>query len=208
MSPNIHPGAIVCLIKLQLVALIAVLFMSGAPGASIAAPVNARVMTTQYFELVLARGDAAAIAAIVAPDALLHTPEGDFRGHTGLSAFTAKLESSFSGLRFVTADATIEGDYAAVQWTMSGTHTGNYLGVNSTCVAISVSGIAMLRFDESRITEQWIEYDRMALVQQLQSLSQVDTHSQSACAPSTAPTPTEQPVPVCGPDCDKPRGYR
>ena len=205
MSSLPHPTVIVCLIKLQLVALIAALFLAGTSGPATAAPVNARVMTSQFFELVLAQGDVAAMAAIVAPDAMLHTPEGDFRGHTGLSAFSDRLGSSFSGLAFTIGDTAIEGDYAAVQWAMSGTHTGDYLGVASTCTGFSVTGIAMLRFDDSRIAEQWIEYDRMALVQQLQALSQIDTHSQSACANSNAPEPVPT-APVCGPDCDKPRG--
>jgi len=207
MSPLTHSSAIVCLIKVQLVALIAALFLAGASGSAAAAPVNARVMTSQFFALVLARGDVAVMAAIVAPDAQLHTSEGDFRGHYGLSAFSDRLGASFAGLAFTTGEATIEGDYAAVQWSMSGTHIGNYLGVPSTCAHVSVSGIAMLRFDDSRIAEQWIEYDRMALVQQLQALSQLDTHSQSACATATEPEPVPT-APVCGPECDKPHGNR
>ena len=207
MSPLPHSSVIVCLIKVQLVALIAALFLAGTSGPATAAPVNARVMTTQFFEHALARGDIAVIAAIVAPDAQLHTPEGDFRGHYGLSAFSDRLGASFSDLVFSTSNVTIEGDYAAVQWAMSGTHHGNYLGVSSTCAHVSVSGIAMLRFYDFRIAEQWIEYDRMALVQQLQALSELDTHSQSACATETEPEPVPT-VPVCGPDCDKPRGNR
>jgi hypothetical protein len=206
MTIHLPGGAIACLIKVQLVALIAALLFGIAPGAGVAAPPNARIIAGQYFDLVLASGDLTAMAAVVAPNALLHTPEGEFKGYSGISDFSDTLGTAFANLTFSSGDVTVDGDYAAMRWTMSGTHLGNYGGVAATCTHVSVSGLAMLRFDDLQISEQWITYDRLALVQQLQALAEIDTHSQDACAPS-APVPTpDAPIPACGPECTKPRG--
>jgi predicted ester cyclase len=196
--------------RFVLLTVVVSLLLTGATttGASQDGPqVNPQIVTTHLFEMVLARGDFATMAAIVAPDVLIHTPEGEFRGYTGMVAFGDTLGAAFSGISFAASDPIVEQEMMSLRWSMSGNHTGSYHGVAATCTFVSISGVTTLRLDGSRIAEQWFDYDRMALVSQLEALSAVDTHSQGACSPVSPPNP-EPTIPPCGPECDKPHGNR
>jgi predicted ester cyclase len=119
--------------------------------------------------------------AMLAPDAAIHTPEGEFRGHDGAAAFAGVLGSSFSDLSFTTREPTLEGDVAAVQWTMTGIHTGTYQNLEPNCSAVAITGIAIFRFDDVQIVEQWIQYDRLALVQQIVDFAAIDANTRPGC---------------------------
>jgi len=184
---NIHRFSrrIVCPFTSQLVLLVMAFLMSASPVA--AAPPDAPVMAIQYFDAILGDLDHGAAAAIVSADALIHTPEGQFRGYEGAGQFAATLRNAFSSVQFVTQEPLLTGDLATVQWTMTGIHTGAWLGLEPTGAQVSVSGIAVFRFDDLAIVEQWIAYDRMSLVDQIQAHAL--THS-------------------CDADCLRPRGNR
>ena len=114
-------------------------------------------------------------ATIVSADASLHTPEGDFVGYEGAGQFAASLRNSFSEVRFVTQEPSLTGDLATVQWTMTGFHTSDYQGLAGGGAPISLHGLAVLRFDDRVIVEQWIEYDRLALVDQIEMFALIDS---------------------------------
>jgi predicted ester cyclase len=139
-------------------------------------------MTAEYFTLVLAELDVVAMKAILAPDAAIHTPEGEFRGHDGTAAFAGTLGAAFSDLSFTTGEPTLEGDAAAVRWTMTGIHSGDYLDHEPNCSAVVVTGIAIFRFDDVQIVEQWIQYDRLALARQMEAFAAIDASTRPGCA--------------------------
>ena len=182
MTPQPHSPVITCLLKLQLIAVVALLLAGSGQGAASAAPVNARVMTAEYFTIVLAELDFETITAIVAPNAAIHTPEGEFRGHEGASAFAGTLGAAFSDLTFTTGEPALEGNVVAVQWMMTGIHTGDYLDQQPNCSAVVVNGIAIFRFDDVQIVEQWIQYDRLALVRQMEAFAAIDASTRHGCA--------------------------
>jgi len=166
---NIHSYSrrIVCPFKSQIVILVTALLMSVSPAA--AAPPDAPVMSVQFFEAVPGGLDVDVAAAIVASDALIHTPEGDFVGSEGAGQFAATLQESFSNVSFATQEPSVVGDFATVRWTMTGIHSGSYHGLQATGADVSVDGIAILRFDDLAIVEQWIAYDRLSVMIQIQS---------------------------------------
>ena len=61
-----------------------------------------------------------------------------------------------------------EGDTVAVQYTVEGTHTGEYQDVEPTGHTVEWTGMAMYRIEDGRIAEIWIEEDRLGLLQQLE----------------------------------------
>lgn len=63
---------------------------------------------------------------------------------------------------------TAEDDVVAVQYTVEGTHTGEYQDIEPTGHTVEWSGLAMYRIADDRIAEIWIEEDRLGLYQQLE----------------------------------------
>ena len=63
-----------------------------------------------------------------------------------------------------------EGDTVTVQYTVSGTHSGEYPDVQPTGNAVEWTGMAMYRIEDDEIAEVWIEADRFGLLEQLQAV--------------------------------------
>jgi steroid delta-isomerase-like uncharacterized protein len=64
-------------------------------------------------------------------------------------------------------DMVAEGDKLAVRWTVQGTHRRELLGIPSTGKHVRFSGISIYRLAEGKIAEQWEQWDRLPLLQQL-----------------------------------------
>lgn len=172
---NIHRFSrrIVCPFESHLMIVLTALLMSVAPAA--AAPTDAPLMSIQFFDAVLGEMDLDVAATIVSADALIHTPEGEFVGYEGAGQFAISLRDSFSEVTFVTHEPSLAGDLATVQWTMTGVHTGDYQGLAAGGAPVSVHGLAVLRFDDRAIVEQWLAYDRLALIDQIEMFALTDS---------------------------------
>ena len=98
----------------------------------------------------------------------------DFVHHGRVDRDLENFKEAYVGLRnsfpdgFFTIDAMIaEGDKVAVRYTFKGTHTGLYENVAATGVRFSLSGMMIWRLVGSRIAENWIFFDRLALLEQI-----------------------------------------
>jgi steroid delta-isomerase-like uncharacterized protein len=60
-----------------------------------------------------------------------------------------------------------QGDQVAVRYTLEGTHQGPFAGVPGTGKRVTLSGIAIFRLAEGRITEGWGCADFLGFFQQL-----------------------------------------
>lgn len=67
-----------------------------------------------------------------------------------------------------TEEMIAEGDLVSVRYSVSGTHTGNYRDIEPTGHTVEWSGIAMYRIEDGKITEIWLEEDRLGLLEQLE----------------------------------------
>jgi len=76
-------------------------------------------------------------------------------------------KSAFPDLKITVNLAIAEGDLVAVLWTGTGTNTGEGNGFPATGQKGELRGITIWRIQGGRITEEWSEFDRMDIVQQL-----------------------------------------
>jgi predicted ester cyclase len=118
---------------------------------------------------VLNQGQLDVIAEIYLPQYVLHAPvgTGDTVGYDGLRQRVIDFRTGFPDLHFTVETIILEGDDAAVRWTLAGTHTGPFVGIEPTGRAIRVPGILMLRFAGDRVVEGWSGFDALDLMQQL-----------------------------------------
>ena len=55
----------------------------------------------------------------------------------------------------------------AFLWVLTGTHSGEFMGIPPTGKKATVPGTSVLRFDGSLIAEAWSRWDRLSLLEQL-----------------------------------------
>src|SRR5438445_10388637 len=69
------------------------------------------------------------------------------------------LRAAFPDGHRTSDDIIPEGDKVVVRGTMTGTHTGEFMGIPATGKAVEISGIDITRFENGQSTEQWGQWD-------------------------------------------------
>jgi SnoaL-like polyketide cyclase len=79
--------------------------------------------------------------------------------------------SAFLDQQFTVDDILAADEAAACRWTLTGTHSGPFLGVEMTARHVEVSGMDFFHISRERITEFWRSMDLRALLNQLEAAS-------------------------------------
>jgi len=64
-------------------------------------------------------------------------------------------------------DTIEEGDRVIARWTMSMTHTGDFLGIKPTNKRVTVNGMSIQQFKNGQIVAGWDNWDQLGLLVQL-----------------------------------------
>jgi len=108
------------------------------------------------------------LSDVLADDVVEHGVHEEFHGPEDVIEY---LDSHFQAFPDYSGEAGLvvaEDDVVAVQYTVEGTHTGEYQGVEPTGHTVEWTGLAMYRIEDGEIAEIWIEEDRLGLLQQLE----------------------------------------
>ena len=115
----------------------------------------------------------AAIDEFYAPDFVNHSaPPGMPHDLEGLKALIGMYFGAFPDLQLTAEFQVAEGDKVVVRWIVTGTHTGELMGIPATGKSIRTTGIAINRIVGGKIAEVWFESDQMDMMQQLGVISQ------------------------------------
>ena len=109
---------------------------------------------------------------VVAEDLL--TPKimpGVPQGLEGAKAAHQIMLAGFPDYQTTIDELIAEGDKVVARITMTGTHTGSFMGVPPTGRFISFTGIYIARVVNGKIVEHWGEEDGVGLLQQMGILS-------------------------------------
>ena len=106
---------------------------------------------------VIQNGNRTAFEALVAPDFVNRSaPPGAPSGPESLWAtFEHMLRPALSGLEVAIHDQIAEGDKVTTRKTISGTHTGPFVGVAPTGKAVSIDVIDVVRVRNGQYVEHW-----------------------------------------------------
>jgi steroid delta-isomerase-like uncharacterized protein len=89
------------------------------------------------------------------------------QGLEGAKAAHRIMVAGFPDYQTLIEDMISEGDKVAARIKMTGTHTGEFMGVPPTGRRISFTGIYLARIANGKIVEHWGEEDTVSLLQQL-----------------------------------------
>lgn len=122
-----------------------------------------------YFDVLEQHTDGAVadLEEYVADDVVNHNPvssdDVEIGDTHGIAAFRRHLEAlttAFPDLRIDVQDMLGEDDRVAVRFVLRGTHEGTLMGIEPTGREITLSVIAIYRFDDGKIAERWGEASR------------------------------------------------
>ena len=101
------------------------------------------------------------------PEVVVHAPVPVEPGIEGLRTSFERIREAFPDSHAEIDDFVDAGDRIYRRWTVTGTHTGSWLGIPPTGRRIEVSGVDIERFEGDLIIEHWNIWDRLTLMEQL-----------------------------------------
>src|SRR6185369_3342070 len=131
---------------------------------------NKRIV--RRYQEIYNENDLEALGEVLSQDLL--TPKimpGIPTGIEGAKAAHRIMLAGFPDYQTRIDDLFAEGDKVAARITMSGTHTGLFMGIPGTGKYVSFTGIYIARIANGKIAEHWGEEDGVSLLQQLGVLS-------------------------------------
>jgi steroid delta-isomerase-like uncharacterized protein len=125
--------------------------------------------TLRHFYELINAGDINGFGDLLADDFIEHevTP-GLAPNREGVKQFFTMYIAGFPDLRFDVEDILPSGDSVVGRITISGTHTGEFMGMPATGNNFSAQAIDIVRFgDDGLAHEHWGVVDVMTMMQQL-----------------------------------------
>lgn len=109
-----------------------------------------------------------AFESYFSPNLIDHAlPPGLPAGFEGRKIFVSAFLSAFPDIHVHIEDAVTEGNKLVIRWSAHGTHKADLMGIPPTDKEVSMTGIAIDRFENGQSVEHWEIIDQLSLMQQL-----------------------------------------
>jgi predicted ester cyclase len=129
---------------------------------------TAKELAYRIAEEVWTAGNLDLIGELVAPDFVGTSPtDGEFRGPDGFRELVERYHGAFSQVEMRIDRIVGEGDWCAVHWTATGTHTAELMGIAPTGREVTVTGTEFDRIADGKLVESHGLYDALGMLQQL-----------------------------------------
>ena len=114
-------------------------------------------------------GDVDGLGAMLADDFVEHEElPGIPPTKAGVVQYFGIMLAAFPDMRMEVEDVIASGDKAVARVTVTGTNTGEFMGMPATDKAVDVQLIDIVRFDDDGLAhEHWGVFDMMTMMQQL-----------------------------------------
>lgn len=89
------------------------------------------------------------------------------RGPEEIGRYVAEIRTGYPDFKLEINEAIAEGDRLAIDWTVTGTHKGEFLGIPATGKRINIRGMSLERIESGKIVEDRVYFDRLTMLQQL-----------------------------------------
>ena len=122
----------------------------------------------RFFDEVLSQGNIAVVDELVAANYVEHDP---FPGYpadkNGLKQYVKMMRTAFPDLNTKVDFMMNDGDRVAAYLTVTGTHKGQFMGIEPSGKKFSVRCVDIVRIKDGKAVEHWGVFDSAALMQQL-----------------------------------------
>lgn len=123
----------------------------------------------EFYDEILCGGNLDKIDELVTDDVVDHEEglPGQPEGKEGVIFFVNAMRDAFSDLKATVGQSLDSGELAAAEVTITGKHTGDFMGVPATDKPFEIKTIDIVRFEGDKCAEHWGVTDNMALMQQI-----------------------------------------
>lgn len=111
--------------------------------------------------------DTDALGDILADGFVLQRELEEIHGLDGYIEYLERLFGAFPDLTVSFDEIIAEDDTVVVRYSVTGTHEGEYKGVQPTGEQVTISGVRIARFDDGKVTEAWDRANNLELLGQL-----------------------------------------
>lgn len=126
-----------------------------------------KALVQRWFDDVWSKGNEDVAEELVTSDSQFYDPGSQGMIPATHEAHFAAYRSGFPDLTFTVRDLVAEGDTVAARFTVTGTHEGTFLDIESTGESFEIDGIVLTRIEDGRIVETWPVWDTFGLMSQL-----------------------------------------
>lgn len=144
------------------------------PGQPSATPVPGdpaanEAVCQRYFDEIINAGNLATIDETMTPDFEFHIPTlpDPVRGREGMKGFVTGLRTGFPDLQFKPEYMISTPTAVAARYTMTGTHTGSFLGAPPSGNSVKDLGSDIFHVTGGMISRIWVAEDAVGLLQQM-----------------------------------------
>lgn len=123
----------------------------------------------RFYDEMLTKGNMDALDDLVTDDVVDHEAglPGQPEGKEGVRFFVNTMRQAFSDLKATVGPSLESGNMAAAEVTITGRHTGEFMGVPATDKSFEIRTVDIIRFEDGKCAEHWGVTDNMALMQQI-----------------------------------------
>jgi steroid delta-isomerase-like uncharacterized protein len=131
-------------------------------------PEEHRALIQRIFTSLFVNDDDAAVDTYFASDVVDHSaPLGRLAGVEGVKQVFHMFHNAFPNRHITLEDFMVEGDIASSRSTIRAVHQGTWMGIPATGKHVTWGDIRLLRFQDGKIAEHWVEWDALGLLEQL-----------------------------------------
>ena len=120
-----------------------------------------------FIEEVFNKGNFSILEEVIHPDYRYSSPEGQLEGIEQLRDLIQGFRQGFPNLNLSIDDLFAAENKVCTRITLTGTHQGEYMGIDATDKAIKVTGVVISRITDGKIIEEWEILDMLGFCQQL-----------------------------------------
>jgi predicted ester cyclase len=92
---------------------------------------------------------------------------GEVMGPEGIKQAVTMFRRAFPDLHYMVHEGIAQGDLVMTRFSARGTQEGQFLGLAPTGRVVTYTGIDLNRIAGGKIVESWVNYDALALLQQI-----------------------------------------
>jgi len=93
-------------------------------------------------------------------------------GPEAMKHFVAGYREAFPDLEMIVEDVIASGEKVVVRWVARGTHRGTLVNLSPTGRQVVVTGMHILRVQDGKVQEDWVNWDTLGMMQQLGVVSE------------------------------------
>ena len=123
----------------------------------------------RFYDDVIGKGDLDVATELTADDFVDHEEglPGQPSGLEGVKFFVNTMREAFPDIKATVGESLEEGNLASAHVTLSGTHSGEFMGVPASDKTFEIETIDIIRVEDGKCAEHWGVTDTMSLMQQI-----------------------------------------